>query len=207
MKNKLNKFVFIVLWGINILFVFIVHKNRKLISDYHTANLTLNENLKNQKNQVYSRLAMRIESDDATIPPDFQMETYAGEIVNFINLCSSNSTLVLRISFLGCQLCNISECQRLKEVFRDTVKDRVAIIFSGARISEVIEFKKLNNLEYNCYLLEEEILDIPFDKRNKPYLFVLNAYGEISSFFIPDLNDSKLSSIYYSEIKKKMILH
>lgn len=109
--------------------------------------------------------------------------------------------LFFRFSASNCQTCIDIEMQRLVRHLAKVDPLKVIVLASDKNIKDLNYLKKVNNINFQIFIVKKEQVFIPLEKYNIPYLFLLTANRVTSSVFIPERNESRFSEQYYSIIE------
>ena len=131
------------------------------------------------------------------------METWKDSIP-LSGIVSKYPILILRIPRVSCQQCKSTELDNLKINFTEYGFQNVCAILTvktprdlkSLSLSFDYDFLKVGSKDHN-------ILDIPLEKYNKPYYFILDSNLRANMFFIPDMTKPELTQKYFEMVKDK----
>lgn len=101
-------------------------------------------------------------------------------------LLDNDTKLIFKFSESNCSLC-IDHSLRYIEKYQNKIGvANIIIIGDFFNRKSFLVFSKLNPLiQSKVYKLNKEVLELPIDDLNKPYLFSANPFLEIDLFFVP----------------------
>ena len=166
--------------------------NTKIIHETNYIHSEINDiTQKNENLKLYLKQLVyeSINSNNLTINQSVQK--------NVVNKLGDKPILFFRFSALNCQSC-IKHCENQLWSFYSSEKDTKNICYI---VSDFMD--QSNEISYpNTINIDKNSLSIPAEEINFPYFFILNK-GTIEHIFIPDLNNTELTTIYFKEIKKR----
>ncbi len=121
--------------------------------------------------------------------------------VRLVDIIVNKPVLVLRCSVYNCPACVHHIVNKLKEHFSDYTKNPSIIVIYD---SENMRYSK-DICEKTAYVTNKRnILGLPMENRNMPFLFILDKDMKAKMFFIPDKGMPELTDEYLSILKKRM---
>jgi hypothetical protein len=94
--------------------------------------------------------------------------------------------LIVRFSYLGCNICVDSTMMLLKQFEKSIGKDNIIIWATYDNETNLKFFKNANRIHYPTYLVKENEQVLEADKHTIPYLFVVTPKsGQINDLFFP----------------------
>ena len=98
-----------------------------------------------------------------------------------------------------CNLCIETTIDKLKSTFVDySTNDKIVLLSTNVnpRLKEAYYGKEL-------YSYDNMKLDIPYEKKGLPYMFVVDSNMQVKLFFIPDIRTPELTDYYLSCMNKR----
>lgn len=111
--------------------------------------------------------------------------------------------LVFRYSELHCQVCVDSVITDLKKEFEEIGENNIIILSSYRSKSDLLLFKRMNQLDLPVYNINEESLSISIDQAKTPYMFVLDSNLTVNMIFIPEKTLPELNTQYFKFVKQR----
>ncbi|QGY47918.1 hypothetical protein GM418_30960 [Maribellus comscasis] len=185
-------FVIIFISG-NLYVIYNISQKNRVISSYQKIRVD-SESL---FNFFVDREVKGFESENWMLNPQTMIFNINGDSCTLGDKSSFCPLLVFRFSAQNCRSCIDTELERIKKNLM-VDNQNVMIVASGKTERELSLLKAYNSLDYDFYYFKEDTLDIPIDKYNIPYLFLLNCDGRVSSVFLPVLDNDYLSEQFYN---------
>lgn len=139
-------------------------------------------------------------TEQRQIPPHSVVFSERNDSITFANLIK-RPVLVLRYNELGCQTCVDKLLAELlkSETFNDS---NTLLLTYYPEPAYLRQFKRVNRLSMPIYNMKNT--NLPPDKLNQPYFFVLHKDLTVSNVYIPEDGDNDGVSIYLNFIANKI---
>ncbi len=115
-------------------------------------------------------------------------------------LCCNHTCLIFRFSLFNCSMCVNSVLEKIKDIFPN-YKDNTKIVFMYDSVNGRITENMFGKMPYMS--LKEDILGIPMEKINIPYMFILDSTLVVKQFFVPEKSMPELTDTYLNIIKAR----
>lgn len=145
----------------------------------------------------------------------YQYESEAFPVVNFSlkdietrdsflvsSLMENKAILLFRFRETHCDLCVNKFMDLLKEIPDDFPSQNLVVLCGYGNVHEYRTFVRKNNLRMPIFNIQE-IPDLPIERKDNPYFFVLDAEMKIKNIFIPNENEPDGMNKYLTFIKNK----
>ena len=143
------------------------------------------------------------ESEGAVMDGALQTESESGDVSSLAALVSGKPLLFLRYSQLNCNLCVDHSLNYLKTIADSIGSDNIVILASYNTMRELALFKRVNQIRFPVYRIEDNSLGIPADKYSFPFLFITNKSLTATHLHIPDKDVPQLDRILLSVITRR----
>ncbi len=136
------------------------------------------------------------------ISTDWGVVDMQGNEKRFPSVMSDN-TLVLRYSEMHCDVCIDSIVSKLN-VYKDSIGlDNIVLLTSSKNLSYIRKFRKINNIRFNVYKIDEAAESILLDI-DMPYLFIYSSANKrVNNMFVPQKENAQLTNQYLHSILMK----
>jgi hypothetical protein len=114
---------------------------------------------------------------------------------------SDNPKLIFRFSESSCELCVDSVLVCLRKHSDRIGKKNIIILTSYDDIAYLVLFKKYEEIDFQIYNARN--IDLPIEKLNVPYLFVIDKSLKTNCIFIPEKTIQKRTDLYFQTIVKR----
>lgn len=198
-KNVL--FIFIVVAYIFNLAIIFKQKNDKTILIEEKDNLT-KEIEHNKKRIFFLKETIDLYSlfDDIQLPNNLQLINEHGEAIMLQSLLTERDLRVFRVSENHC----ISCIQLFNEIINSKLElshENLICISDYNTKKKLTFYKNMLNLKMPIYICND--LNIPIEKEEKPYFFLLDKELKIHQLFFPLYSESENSEKYIQMINSK----
>lgn len=125
---------------------------------------------------------------------------------NFSSFCETISSpkLVIRFSYLGCEMCIDSALTILKKYQNSINFNNVVLWATYNSQNDLALFKNVNKILYKTYLIKSLDTVITADKYSIPYMFVLlPGQKEVHELFFPFKENSLRTEEYFNNLSIK----
>lgn len=124
-----------------------------------------------------------------------------GDTIKITDVIKSN-TLVFRYSMTNCGACINQEMENIRNLKYQKRIDTDKIIFLAYYQNlrdQIVSYRSMD-LNIPIYILTENDLGLPIEKKNFPYYFVVDSTLCLRNLFIPERNDAELTMKYVEKI-------
>ena len=163
----------------------------------------LTQQAKNRSELVKNREALQLRSGALSIKSDVELKDEDGKTVSLLKIAGQKPKLVFRYSELNCRVCIDAEVKWLKNKAKDIGSDNILILASYENPRNLYLFKRLHQLNIHVYNLLDSDLGLPIEKRNIPFLFVLDKNWTSDLLFVPEKTMPELSKSYYKIVAER----
>jgi len=112
--------------------------------------------------------------------------------------------LILRIPQVSCSDCKYSELENLKMLNNNGILYNVCAIITVDSPRDLKELTLVFHYNFKKYGVErKDLLNMPEEKLNRPYYFILNSDLQANNFFFPTPENNNLSLEYFKRIGGK----
>lgn len=191
MKNNIYIYLFIIIICISL----IIYSNKKVISlekecsKYDLIETQL-ENLKFKSVQEWK--------NGGHFLNDIMLYDMNDSITYLHNLVESDFKFIFKYTELSCVSC----LNLINNYLSPELKSKFTILTSYKEQRTLDVFARMNKINYPIYNLYEQKVNIPLDKTNVPYLFVLDNDLRVNYIFIPDKDFPEITTSYLNRISK-----
>lgn len=145
---------------------------------------------------------LAFQNEGYTISKKLEIINQNGDKIDFASYMSERQYLIFRYSFLNCQPC-VDEVLRLLKMSMNEVDSSQILIFSNYQLlNDLKKFRRINKIFDEVYKVDS--LNLPIDKLNIPYFFVLGKNMQVSHIFIPQKESPKTTERYLNMVKNKL---
>lgn len=141
--------------------------------------------------------------NEAVQLPDFSLKNCESlDSFPVSSLIGNETVLFFRFRETNCDLCVNKFMELLKNVSDKFPPRHFVVLCSYDNIHECKTFIRKNNLNINIFNVKV-LVDLPMEKRNDPYFFILNSDLKVQNVFIPNKNNIDNMNDYMIYIKEK----
>lgn len=180
---------------------------------FWTANLKLKEDLEKQKEMTQSwenshfnlkeYILKYIKYDKMAITPNYILKSENGTSVHINDLFKGKSQkLIVRIPKESCLNCIMSFTHILQQELSEYEQQNIAYIVDYKKAKEIEYYKRILNINSKFYIAHD--LDLPIEKEDTPYIFLLNKDLTYTHLYMPIYNEADLSKKYIQIIKEQL---
>ena len=189
---KGNKILLIFSLCIIILNLILIIQNRKLKNNI--VNINKFTTSLTHKNKILKNSFIDFIQLQDSVKENFEIRSFNGQ----------RNILLFRFSELYCRDCYLYIFDLLKEVFEDSLYNKIYIIADYSNKRNFNVFKKRYNLnKFNIINYYPDNLDQELDSRKSPYFFLLTNGKQKKFVFFPNRNEKEITKKYLLLIKKK----
>lgn len=148
-------------------------------------------------------LYKQMETENTRLDGSILLEDEYGQKLSLKDLVIDRPLVILHYSELHCNLCidySLEYCKRLAD---SVGNENIAIIAEYKNSSDLILFKRINQLSIDVYRLNGEGLGLPIEKYMVPYLFITDHTLIAKHVHVPDKDISILHNVFVSTIPKQ----
>lgn len=191
--------IIILLIGINLFSLFYWQgSNKKHQKEYVSLANKINELF--YENTLLKEDAMLSKQGCLSLNPQLILYTEKGDSISLSQVRKKNKTLVLRYSSFSCTPCVDSAIELIKKFIEENPDIDVLLIGTYGTTQELRRFKRTNNLLTQVYHIN--LLRLPIEKENIPYLFILDNDMKVIDTFIPRKELLEQTARYLIHIKE-----
>ena len=125
----------------------------------------------------------------------------SGKKLSLSELVQNGPVLVYRYSDVNCSACVENEFHTLRQYFKNNT-EKVAILCSYERESDIDGFRRTNLLKYPIYKAEMKAFSWDADLYDRPYYFILYPDMKVSDFYIPAMEFPEESKEYLAGVER-----
>lgn len=198
-KNILFGLMFALLIATNVFYLFYVVGIRRQIEEgseiaMNKVNRTLAENTLLRNNITLSQQGV------CNLPFDLSVYSFHyDETGELSKIKKQKNTLVFRYTTLVCMSC-VEKISDVLKKFQEENENIEVIVLATYRPNEELMFKSICKPHKNVYTVSA--LNLPLEKENVPYFFLLDKDLNVSNTFIPEAGMPKLTKAYLERIKE-----
>ena len=197
--------IFLVLFAFNIALLTITLKNKKILFQYKQEmarviddNIISKQILINREINILRNIGLQINIEQ-------NVKDEQGNKISVAELLNGSHKIIFRYSELNCNLCIEEEIQILQKYINDIGFDNILFFSTYNSTRDLFLFKRINQLQnYRIYNLKEEQLNIPIDRLNIPYVFLIDSSGNIVMLNIPEETKPEFSEQFYNVIISRL---
>ena len=208
MKKSLNLYLFILnMTKINRIVLFFTLAGVSLLGVWFLRNVSMQKPGTTYQSNVVSdecflyqtnfRLNTKMRGQTAL---DISCEK-SGKKLSLSELVQNGPVLVYRYSDVNCSACVENEFHSLRQYFKKNT-DKVAILCSYERESDIAGFRRTNLLKYPIYKAEMKAFSWDADLYDRPYYFILYPDMKVSDFYIPAMEFPEESKEYLAGVER-----
>lgn len=151
------------------------------------------------KNALLQADVIRMVQGQPVLSDAYPLLTEKGEKIELGNLIRNDRyTLVLRYSYLSCSPCVDYAVTALKEFKEQHLDADILLLSTYQQRKDLRDFKRVNKVFFHVYHVDS--LDLPIDKENVPYFFMLDKDMRAFDFFVPHQEMPELTGEYFRKI-------
>jgi len=129
-----------------------------------------------------------------TLPEKMMVYNESNDCISLKSLKRKKRSLILRYSHLSCKPCVDAIIACVKQ-FAEQNNQIEILLFSSYRFEKDLrDFKRMNKIFTEVYNVK--YLDIPIEKENIPYIFIMDKNMNVFDFFIPQKDMLELTEQY-----------
>jgi len=199
---KKNIFLISVMLSYVLLVGYFYHitKNKNILLE-KTKNLIQVAN--HSKDQIIEKLRSQITTDGSEISELTFVENSKGESVPLKSLIQDKPLLVFFVKSINCSVCLDEEMAIFSEIIQKfKINNRIIVIRSFQNKRQKIVFE--NQFNVPVYETKDNTLNIPAEKKQTPFYFVLTPEFLVQNTYIPDRYNSDLSKEYLEIVSKRL---
>lgn len=198
-----NKVILIILTSIiGIFTVIIIGENRIKKSEYHIKSLRADLI---KLDTIYHSFTKAINDCivyDGFPVSDIDLVNAAGKTLKLKDIVESEK-LVIYLPNISCNTCTIGEIEIIESVFSEQQKKNIILISNFTNNREIKIFEKESSIKTFGVFKSK---DFPNSElTNKIVLFMVSDLLQGQCVFLPQIDNSKLSELYYKVILERMI--
>lgn len=137
--------------------------------------------------------------DESIRLPNKYVVSEQGDSVMLGELLDSKKKLILRISEFQCNSC-IDSTLLLLNKYSSVLQNKAIVIASIIGTRNRIVFKRVHNLNFPFYYIDEKSLQLNAEKGITPYFFMLDSSLTSDLVFVPDKTKTELTDFYLKKV-------
>lgn len=163
------------------------------------------ENLSNTTKELYQKDKVENSNKHNYLDSKTRLINLEGDTVKLGDIIKGKK-LIFRYSVLDCNACVQKEFENIRDMKFDIniQKEKIVMIAYYQEIRDLIVTYKSLNLKVPIYILINNDLDLPIEKYNFPYYFIVGSNLHIYDVFIPN-RDKKENTIQFLNSAIKFI--
>lgn len=123
-----------------------------------------------------------------------------GVKVSLNTLFDKRPKLVLRYSEINCMTCVDSSLVYIEKYKNIIGPENIIILASYQRQQDINTFKRVSKVHFKVYNTQNNIISLPTEKLNSPFLFVTDQTLVAQGVFLPEKTIPKLTEMYFQII-------
>jgi hypothetical protein len=145
-----------------------------------------------------------IQSEGYTLSPETVIRDEDGQLLTFNDIFEDNEyVLVYRFSEMHCDMCINQHLMMLKKLSSEISLNKLVLLGSYSNTKKIKILKHTHKFDFRIFNITDD-MDIPLEKVNNPYFFVVNKNLDCHCFFTaikenPELTISCIKAILAGE--------
>jgi len=206
--KKILTILVIILIAFNITLLINSLRYKKLLFQYKQELASVIESNDIIEQILINRELNTIKNIGLQINIKLEVEDEEGNKISIAELLNNNPKVIFRYSELNCRLCIEEEIKILQKYINDIGFDNILFFSTYNSTRDLFLFKRINQLHnFRIYNLKEEQLNIPIDRLNIPYVFLIDSSGNIIMLNIPEKTKPEFSEQFYNVVISRFALN
>ena len=168
-------------------------QNNRLIN----SNKILTDDFNDFKTIILEKDSIERLSNHIKLKEDFVLTDEIGKMYKISALIGETKKIILRYPELSCTSCYQEQMMNINNLIEKIGYENVLILTAYQNPRDVHTFKRTNKLNKNVFNTIENDLGLALEKKNVPYLFVLDSNLHTRMAFMPLKNFPQLTDSYF----------
>lgn len=127
-------------------------------------------------------------------------------VINLKEIIGKTPKLIFKFSETDCSECVKSEVINLDILSKEVGSENIIILTGFSNPKNFLLFRTKSETNIRAYNMENQILGLPIETENYPFLFIVDSSLNVNSIFVPFKEAPVLSEKYYNIVKKNFKL-